>query len=82
MENSNVQNANLNSSSNKKEICPNCGSDEGFKAGTVLDIFMGSGTTLKVARDLGRKGIGIELNPEYIGLAEKRINLQQAVFGL
>ena len=52
------------------------------KGGTVLDPFMGSGTTLKVARDLGRKGIGIELNPEYIELAEKRIDLEQAVFGI
>jgi site-specific DNA-methyltransferase (adenine-specific) len=47
------------------------------KGGTVLDIFMGSGTTLKVARDLGRHGIGIELNPEYIELAKKRIDIEQ-----
>jgi site-specific DNA-methyltransferase (adenine-specific) len=52
------------------------------KGGTVLDPFMGSGTTLKVARDLGRKGVGIELNPEYIELARKRINLQQNIFTL
>ena len=47
------------------------------KDGTVLDPFMGSGTTLKVARELGRKGIGIELNPEYIEMALKRINVSQ-----
>ena len=40
----------------------------------VLDFFAGSGTTLKVARDLGRHAIGIELNPEYCDLAVKRIN--------
>lgn len=40
---------------------------------TVLDPFVGSGTTLAVARRLGRLGIGIELNPEYITLAEARI---------
>ena len=40
---------------------------------TVLDPFAGSGTTLAVAAELGRSGIGCELNPEYIILAEERI---------
>jgi hypothetical protein len=40
--------------------------------GTVLDPFAGAGTTLAVARDLGRKSIGIELNPEYVRLIERR----------
>ena len=35
--------------------------------------FMGSGTTGMVARALGRKFIGIELNPEYLEIARKRI---------
>jgi DNA modification methylase len=39
----------------------------------VLDPFAGSGTTLAVAARLGRSGIGCELNPEYIALAEQRI---------
>jgi len=39
----------------------------------VLDPFAGSGTTLAVAARLGRSGIGCELNPEYIVLAEQRI---------
>ena len=43
------------------------------KGGTVLDPFFGAGTTGVVAKKLGRKYIGIELNPEYIKLAEKRI---------
>jgi len=43
------------------------------EGGTVLDPFMGSGTTLKVAGNLGRHSIGIELNPEYIELAKERI---------
>lgn len=39
----------------------------------VLDPFIGSGTTAVVAKGLGRNYIGIELNPEYVKLAEKRI---------
>jgi DNA modification methylase len=41
---------------------------------TVLDPFAGSGTTGVVALRHGRKFIGVELNPEYIKLAEERIN--------
>jgi site-specific DNA-methyltransferase (cytosine-N4-specific) len=40
---------------------------------TVLDPFNGSGTTGQVAAELGRQYIGIELNAEYIALAEKRL---------
>lgn len=40
---------------------------------TVLDPFAGSGTTLAVAKGLGRSAVGCELNPEYAKLAEKRI---------
>jgi len=46
--------------------------------GTVLDPFAGSGTTLAVAAELGRNGIGCELNPEYIALAERRIKEARA----
>jgi DNA modification methylase len=38
----------------------------------VLDPFLGSGTTAKVALRLGRLAIGIELNPEYVELAKAR----------
>ncbi len=41
----------------------------------VLDPFMGSGTTLAVARRLRRRSIGIDLNPEYAALARERIDL-------
>lgn len=41
--------------------------------GVVLDPFLGSGTTAAVAKQLGRHYIGIELNPEYCTLAQKRI---------
>jgi hypothetical protein len=40
---------------------------------TVLDPFMGSGTTALVARRLGRRSIGIELNPEYAQLCARRL---------
>ena len=39
----------------------------------VLDPFLGSGTTVAVARELGRHGVGCELNPEYAKLARERI---------
>ena len=41
--------------------------------GIVLDPFFGSGTTGAVAKQLGRRYIGIELNPEYCELARQRI---------
>lgn len=50
----------------------------GTMPGTVLDPFAGSGTTLAVAAELGRSGIGCELNPEYIELAEQRIAKSKA----
>lgn len=43
------------------------------EGGIVLDPFVGSGTTLLVAEDLERNSIGIELNPEYCNLIERRM---------
>lgn len=43
--------------------------------GVVLDPFLGSGTTLAVAVRHGRCGIGIECNPEYAALSERRVEL-------
>jgi len=40
----------------------------------VLDPFMGSGTTGVAAKQLGRKFVGAEINPEYFEIAENRIN--------
>jgi site-specific DNA-methyltransferase (adenine-specific) len=42
--------------------------------GTVLDPFMGSGSTGKGAKLEGFDFIGIELDPEYCKIAESRIN--------
>lgn len=40
---------------------------------TILDPFMGSGTTLVACAKMGRKGIGIELEPKYFDIACKRV---------
>ena len=45
--------------------------------GIVLDPFFGAGTTGLVAKQLGRDFVGIELNPEYVTIAKKR--LQESV---
>lgn len=56
------------------EPCILAGSMEG---GVVLDPFFGSGTTGRVATKLNRRYIGVELNPEYIKIAEKRNSNRQ-----
>jgi site-specific DNA-methyltransferase (adenine-specific) len=50
-----------------------CGCVASPRPGLVLDPFAGSGTTLKVARELGRDGLGIELNAQYAQLARERV---------
>jgi DNA modification methylase len=42
-------------------------------ADTILDPFMGSGTTLVACTKMGRKGIGIELDPDYFDIACRRV---------
>lgn len=43
------------------------------EGGVVLDPFVGSGTTLRVCQQLGRKGVGIELNPDYVEMSRNRL---------
>jgi DNA modification methylase len=50
------------------------------KDGTVLDPFMGAGTTALVAKSHGRNYIGFELNPEYITIAENRLKKEFGMF--
>jgi len=50
-----------------------------YEPGVVLDPFAGSGTTLAVAKALGRKSIGIELSEKYAGLVVERLKKIQGV---
>lgn len=46
-----------------------------FTDETVLDPFAGSGTTLKVAKDLGRNYVGYEISPDYKDVIDKKVGL-------
>ncbi len=42
-------------------------------SGAVVDPFCGTGTTLLVAKSLGRRGIGIDISQDYVDIAHKRV---------
>jgi len=44
-----------------------------YKGETVLDPFVGSGTTMKAARDLGRNSIGIEIKKSFVTIIEEKL---------
>jgi DNA modification methylase len=50
-----------------------CGCNAGFKPGVALDLFMGTGTTALVSLKNDRDFLGVEVNPKYIEMANKRI---------
>lgn len=50
-----------------------------FAGETVLDPFAGSGTTIKAAIDLGRSGVGYEINPEFAPAIRKRLGIDEPV---
>lgn len=49
------------------------------EGGIVLDMFMGSWTTARVAKDLGRNFLGCDLNPEYCLIGKKRLSQQNLI---
>lgn len=50
-----------------------------YKGETVLDPFTGSGTTLKVALELGRKVVGYEIDLELVDIIKRKLNIGQSV---
>ena len=52
------------------------------EGGVVLDCFMGSGTTAKVARALGRHYIGFEISAEYCDIIRQRLEQTKSLFDL
>ena len=51
-----------------------------FRGDTVLDPFMGSGTTSLAAKNLERNSVGYEINPEFIEIARQKLNTRQSDF--
>ena len=59
-----------------EEWSPTCDCDtDATEPGVALDPFAGAGTTALVAKDHGRRFVGIDLNPEYVAMAQKRLGL-------
>lgn len=56
-----------------KKLVENCIRYYSYEGDTILDPFMGSGTTLMVAKELKRNAIGIDIEPKYYELAKQRI---------
>lgn len=53
-----------------------------FIGDTVLDPFLGSGTTVKVALELGRNAIGYEINRNFFGLIKEKLKIDSTIPGL
>ena len=61
---------------------PTCNCNAGTTSGIVLDPFVGSGTTVMVATELGRRGIGLDLNMKYLDVnaRERLASVQPLIF--
>jgi len=59
---------------------PTCGCDAGADKAIILDPFMGSGTVALVAHENFRHYVGLEINPDYIPLSDKRGLRQEVIF--
>ena len=59
------------------ELCIKASTREGD---TVIDPFTGTGQTLLVASVLGRKYMGFDLNPKYVGIANRRLKELEGIF--
>jgi len=55
------------------ELCKRLISIYTKKGDTILDPFVGSGSTLVAAKDLDRRGVGLDINPEFVKLARSRL---------
>ncbi len=51
-----------------------------FVGETVLDPFLGSGTTLKVALELRRNGVGYEINKDYVKIIKEKLGIENSLF--
>jgi DNA modification methylase len=47
-----------------------------FKGDTVLDPFLGSGTTVKVARELGRQAVGYEVQDDFLAIIQEKLRVK------
>jgi hypothetical protein len=65
-----------------KGFQPTCNCNAGTTSGIVLDPFVGSGTTVMVATELGRRGIGLDLNMKYLDVnaRERLASVQPLIF--
>jgi tRNA G37 N-methylase Trm5 len=62
-------------------LLPNCTCEAPARPGVVLDPFFGAGTVALVAEQHRRDWIGIELNPAYVSLAQRRLAAARAADG-
>jgi DNA modification methylase len=65
-----------------KGFQPTCNCNAGTTSGIVFDPFVGSGTTVMVANELGRRGIGLDLNMKYLDVnaRERLASVQPLIF--